>query len=152
MGSRKGLETKLLEHVIMYAFYYVFCIASLTEFLRIECNMFVHLCFAGFDRWLITSLVCPINQDDCSGRHWRRWRQASTSPVTTRAVTLTTLPVLCPQHLSTGTEVPIGEIFVHSHTINRNFDPFRCCGDEIPTQSTDVLVPARFCLVPYIIL
>ena len=32
---------------------------------------------------------------DCPGRHWGRWRQASTSPVTTRAVTPTTIPFLC---------------------------------------------------------
>ena len=28
-------------------------------------------------------------QDDCSGRHWRRWRQASTSPMAAWAVILT---------------------------------------------------------------
>ena len=31
---------------------------------------------------------------DCPGRYWRRWRQASTSPVTTRATTLATSPCL----------------------------------------------------------
>ena len=31
-------------------------------------------------------------QGDCPGHHWRRWRKASTSPVMTRAVTLTTFP------------------------------------------------------------
>ena len=29
------------------------------------------------------------HQDDCPDRHWGRGRQLSTSPVTTRAVTLT---------------------------------------------------------------
>ena len=35
------------------------------------------------------------HQDDCPAHHWRRWRQASTSPVMTRAVTLTTFPFPC---------------------------------------------------------
>ena len=35
-----------------------------------------------------------ISQDDCPARHWRRWRQTSTSPVTTRAVILTIFPFL----------------------------------------------------------
>ena len=33
-------------------------------------------------------------QDDCHARHWRCWKQASTSPVTTSAVILTTFPFL----------------------------------------------------------
>ena len=33
-------------------------------------------------------------QDDCPGRHWRRWRQALTSPVTARTVILTAFPFL----------------------------------------------------------
>ena len=33
-------------------------------------------------------------QDDCPARHWGCWRQASTSPVTTRAVILTTFPFM----------------------------------------------------------
>ena len=33
-------------------------------------------------------------QCDSPGRHWRRWNLPSTSPVTTRAVTLTTFPFL----------------------------------------------------------
>ena len=32
-----------------------------------------------------------VHQGDCPGRDWRRWRQTSTSPVTNRAVNLTTL-------------------------------------------------------------
>ena len=34
-------------------------------------------------------------QDDSPDIHWRRWRQASTSPVNIKAVTLTTFPFLC---------------------------------------------------------
>ena len=34
-------------------------------------------------------------QDDCPGRYWIRWRQASTTPVTTSAAILTTIPFLC---------------------------------------------------------
>ena len=33
-------------------------------------------------------------QGDCPGRFWRRWRRASTSTVTTRAVPMTTFPFL----------------------------------------------------------
>ena len=33
-------------------------------------------------------------QGDCPARHWRRWRQSSTSAVTTRAVTIMTFPFL----------------------------------------------------------
>ena len=36
------------------------------------------------------------HHNDCPDRHWRRWRQASTSPVTTKVVTLTTFPFLWP--------------------------------------------------------
>ena len=35
------------------------------------------------------------HQNDCPDRHWRRWRQASTSSVTIRAVILMTFPFLC---------------------------------------------------------
>ena len=35
------------------------------------------------------------SQDDCPGSHWRLWRQASTSRVTTRAIILTTLQLQC---------------------------------------------------------
>ena len=46
-------------------------------------------------RWLETqSLKWRGSQDDCFGRHWRLWRQASSSPVTTRAVIPTTSPFL----------------------------------------------------------
>ena len=34
-------------------------------------------------------------QSDCSARHWRRWRQASTISLTIRAVNLTSFPFLC---------------------------------------------------------
>ena len=34
------------------------------------------------------------SQDDSLDIHWRRWRQASTSPVNTKAVNLTTFPFL----------------------------------------------------------
>ena len=38
------------------------------------------------------SLKWQDRQVYCPGRHWRRWRQALTFPVTTRAVILTTFP------------------------------------------------------------
>ena len=38
------------------------------------------------------TLKQKCHQDDCPGHHWRCWRQASTSPVTTRAVSLTIFP------------------------------------------------------------
>ena len=41
------------------------------------------------------SLKQESRQDDCPARHWRHWRQASTSPMTTRTVTLTIFPFLC---------------------------------------------------------
>ena len=50
-------------------------------------------CFFG--RW---SLKWKAHQDDCPGRHWRCWRQASATPATTRAVSLTTFPFLCWYH------------------------------------------------------
>ena len=41
------------------------------------------------------SLKRKGRQDDSPDIHWRRWRQASTSPVNTKAVNLTTFPFLC---------------------------------------------------------
>ena len=41
------------------------------------------------------SLKRKGRQGDSSGIHRRRWRQASTSPANTKAVTLTTFPFLC---------------------------------------------------------
>ena len=40
------------------------------------------------------SLKRKGHQDDCTDHHWGCWRQASTSPVMTRAVTLTTFAFL----------------------------------------------------------
>ena len=45
-------------------------------------------------RQLFSSLKRKGRQDDCPGRHRRRWRQAAASPVT-RAVILTTFPFMC---------------------------------------------------------
>ena len=39
---------------------------------------------------LLCSTVMESQQDDCSDHHWGRWRQASTSPGMTKAVTLIT--------------------------------------------------------------
>ena len=41
-----------------------------------------------------TALERKCHQDDCSGHNWSRWRQASASPVMTKAATLTTFPFL----------------------------------------------------------
>ena len=44
--------------------------------------------------FLCQSLKPKGRQDDSPDIHWRRWRQASTSPVNIKAVTLTTFPYL----------------------------------------------------------
>ena len=60
--------------------------------------------------WM-TSLIRKC-QNDCPDLHWRCWRQASLSPVTNRAVTLTTFPFLC-----MSWQLPISPILIKSqHT------------------------------------
>ena len=44
---------------------------------------------------VIHSVKRKGRQDDCPDCHWRCWNQASTSPMPTREVTMTTFPVLC---------------------------------------------------------
>ena len=52
----------------------------------------VMLCFMRFlfDARDLAVLERKGRRDDCAGHHWRCWRQASASPMTTRAVTLRT--------------------------------------------------------------
>ena len=58
--------------------------------------------FCSEQEWICTFIMRNLHiqnrkgcQDDCPGSHWRLWRQASTSRVTTRAIILTTLPLQC---------------------------------------------------------
>ena len=49
-------------------------------------------------KWIIHTLRWKALQGDIPGIHWRRWRQASMSPLNTKAVTLMTFPFFCTCH------------------------------------------------------
>ena len=62
--------------------------------------------------WTIAdfSMQWKSHQDDCPGRHWRCWRQASASGLTTRAVTLTLFSFLSIQPLGANFTVEFEKI------------------------------------------
>ena len=54
----------------------------------------IQICIESLNRNKEESQKRKSCQGDCLDCHWTRWRQVSTSPLTTRAVILTTLPLL----------------------------------------------------------
>ena len=68
-------------------------------------SLWVFFCCVSIISSVYNHLIYPYSQkrkghqDDCPGHHWRRWRQASTSPVMTGAVTLSTFTFLCSSEL-----------------------------------------------------
>ena len=70
-----------------------------------------------------------VGQNDCPGRHWERWRQAPTSPVTTRAVTLTTFPFMW-----YWTTIPVGSRNEWAAAVMHASDQSRDIGLPMPSQ------------------
>ena len=52
-----------------------------------------YVCYVHYSITRASSQKRWGRQDDCPGRHWGRWRLPSTSPVTTKAIILTTFPL-----------------------------------------------------------
>ena len=78
-----------------FSFFFFFLLIQTPKRFCLLCNISILLALKQRADSRAITLKWKGCQDDCPGCHWRYWRQASTFPLRTRTVTLTTFLFLC---------------------------------------------------------